>query len=84
MTLHVAKTELARRKRAWKAPKARITRVAYLAKYAKQVSSASTGAVTDLVKAHLFRPGFGPAISGQYQSDRKNPSKWIGSGGVIV
>ena len=47
MTLHVAKTELARRKRAWKAPKAHYTR-GVLAKYAKQVSSASTGAVTDL------------------------------------
>ena len=46
MTLHVAKSELIKRKRAWKAPKARYTR-GVLAKYAKQVSSASDGAVTD-------------------------------------
>jgi dihydroxy-acid dehydratase len=35
-----------KRKKAWKAPKQRYTR-GVLAKYAKQVSSASTGAVTD-------------------------------------
>ena len=46
MTLHVSQTELRKRKKAWKAPKQRYTR-GVLAKYAKQVSSASTGAVTD-------------------------------------
>ena len=46
IVLHVAKSELTKRKRAWKAPKPRYTR-GVLAKYAKQVSSASTGAVTD-------------------------------------
>jgi dihydroxy-acid dehydratase len=39
--------ELARRKAAWKAPAPRYTR-GVLAKYARQVSSASLGAVTDL------------------------------------
>ena len=41
-----AKTELKSRKRAWKQPKTKYTR-GVLAKYAKQVSSASEGAVTD-------------------------------------
>ena len=38
--------ELARRKKDWKAPKPRYTR-GVLAKYAKLVTSASEGAVTD-------------------------------------
>ena len=46
MNLHVSAGELKKRKTAWKAPKARYTR-GVLAKYAKQVSSASSGAVTD-------------------------------------
>lgn len=46
MTLHVSQAELKKRKKVWKAPKQRYTR-GVLAKYAKQVSSASTGAVTD-------------------------------------
>jgi len=46
MNLHVSASELKKRKAAWKAPKARYTR-GVLAKYAKQVSSASSGAVTD-------------------------------------
>ncbi len=46
MSLNVTKTELNRRKRAWKAPKIKYVR-GVLAKYAKQVSSASEGAVTD-------------------------------------
>lgn len=46
IALHVSQTELKKRKKAWKAPKQRYTR-GVLAKYAKQVSSASTGAVTD-------------------------------------
>lgn len=46
MNLHISKTELAQRKRAWKTPKQKYKR-GVLAKYAKQVSSASTGAVTD-------------------------------------
>lgn len=46
ITLQVAKSELAKRKRTWKAPTKKYSR-GVLAKYAKQVSSASTGAVTD-------------------------------------
>lgn len=46
MNLKVSASELKKRKAAWKAPKARYTR-GVLAKYAKQVSSASSGAVTD-------------------------------------
>ncbi len=44
--LHVSTAELKRRRNAWKAPKPYARRGA-LAKYAKQVSSASLGAVTD-------------------------------------
>jgi dihydroxy-acid dehydratase len=47
ITLHVAAAELKRRRRQWKAPRPYALRGA-LAKYAKQVSSASLGAVTDL------------------------------------
>jgi dihydroxy-acid dehydratase len=47
ISLAVAAGELARRRRAWKAPRPRYTR-GLLAKYARQVSSASLGAVTDL------------------------------------
>jgi dihydroxy-acid dehydratase len=46
VTLDVSAAELRRRQKAWKAPRVRYTR-GVLAKYAKQVSSASTGAVTD-------------------------------------
>ena len=46
ITLHVSKNELIKRKRAWKAPKPKYTR-GVLAKYAKQVDSASKGAITD-------------------------------------
>lgn len=46
ITLEISKAEIARRKKAWKAPKARYTR-GVLAKYAAQVCSASEGAVTD-------------------------------------
>jgi dihydroxy-acid dehydratase len=46
ITLHVAQGELRRRRKAWKAPKPYATR-GILAKYAKQVSSASLGAITD-------------------------------------
>jgi len=46
MTLHVSKTELNKRKRAWKAPKPKYRR-GVLAKFAKQVRSASEGAITD-------------------------------------
>jgi dihydroxy-acid dehydratase len=42
----VTKAELTRRRRAWKQPKARYTK-GVLAKYAKVVSGADTGAVTD-------------------------------------
>jgi dihydroxy-acid dehydratase len=45
--LHVAAAELKRRRKAWVAPKP-YARRGVLAKYAKQVSSASLGAVTDL------------------------------------
>jgi dihydroxy-acid dehydratase len=47
ITLHVAAAELKRRRKSWAAPKPYARRGA-LAKYAKQVSSASLGAVTDL------------------------------------
>jgi dihydroxy-acid dehydratase len=46
LTLAVANAELRRRAKAWTAPKPRYTR-GVLAKYARLVSSASTGAVTD-------------------------------------
>jgi dihydroxy-acid dehydratase len=46
LLLHVSAAELKRRRQAWKAPKPYARRGA-LAKYAKQVSSASLGAVTD-------------------------------------
>jgi dihydroxy-acid dehydratase len=46
ISLHVSAAELKRRRKAWKAPKPYARRGA-LAKYAKQVSSASLGAVTD-------------------------------------
>jgi dihydroxy-acid dehydratase len=46
ITLGVPDTELRARRRAWKQPKPRYTR-GVLAKYARLVSSASTGAVTD-------------------------------------
>jgi dihydroxy-acid dehydratase len=47
ITLHVAVAELKRRRKAWKAPKPYASRGA-LAKYSREVSSASLGAVTDL------------------------------------
>src|ERR1700720_3036839 len=47
ITLHVSAAELKRRRKAWMPPKPYARRGA-LAKYAKQVSSASLGAVTDL------------------------------------
>ncbi len=46
ITLNVSKKKLAERKKNWKQPKPRYTK-GVLAKYAKLVSSASTGAVTD-------------------------------------
>jgi dihydroxy-acid dehydratase len=47
ITLHVASRELERRRKSWTAPRPYARRGA-LAKYARQVSSASLGAVTDL------------------------------------
>jgi dihydroxy-acid dehydratase len=47
MTLHVTVAELKRRRTAWRAPKPYARRGA-LAKYSREVSSASLGAVTDL------------------------------------
>ena len=47
LELDVAPEELARRRAQWCAPPARVTR-GVLAKYARQVSSSSVGAVTDL------------------------------------
>jgi len=47
ITLHVGAAELKRRRKSWLAPKPYARRGA-LAKYARQVSSASLGAVTDL------------------------------------
>jgi len=46
MTLNISVDEMARRKNNWKQPAAKYTR-GLLAKYARTVSSASTGAVTD-------------------------------------
>ena len=46
LTLHVNEHEIARRREKWQQPEPRYTR-GVLAKYAKLVSSASTGAVTD-------------------------------------
>jgi dihydroxy-acid dehydratase len=48
LTLEVEALELARRKKKWKPPKAKAAR-GVLAKYVAQVSSASTGAVTEPV-----------------------------------
>ncbi len=50
ITLHVAAAELKRRRKSWSPPKPYARRGA-LAKYARQVSSASLGAVTDLERA---------------------------------
>jgi dihydroxy-acid dehydratase len=52
ITLHVAAAELKRRRKSWRAPKPYARRGA-LAKYARQVSSASLGAVTDLEQVAL-------------------------------
>jgi dihydroxy-acid dehydratase len=46
LQLEVSDAELDRRRKAWKAPAPRYTR-GVLAKYARQVSSAALGAVTD-------------------------------------
>ncbi len=46
LQLNVPENEIARRRAAWRPPSPRYTR-GVLAKYAKQVSSAGTGAVTD-------------------------------------
>ncbi len=48
ITLKISATEMKRRAKAWKAPKPRYKR-GVLAKYARLVSSASLGAVTDLI-----------------------------------
>jgi dihydroxy-acid dehydratase len=47
VTLDISKAELKRRLEQWKAPRSRYTR-GVLAKYARQVSSATLGAVTDI------------------------------------
>jgi dihydroxy-acid dehydratase len=52
ITLHVAPSELKRRRKSWTAPPPYARRGA-LAKYSRQVSSASLGAVTDLEQATL-------------------------------
>ena len=49
LTLHVDEAELEQRQWKWKKPEPRYTR-GVLAKYARLVSPANTGAVTDLVK----------------------------------
>ncbi|MFT6102874.1 MAG: dihydroxy-acid dehydratase, partial [Candidatus Endobugula sp.] len=46
MTLDITDEEMAKRKQSWKQPAPKYTR-GLLAKYARTVSSASTGAVTD-------------------------------------
>src|SRR3979411_43206 len=55
ITLHVGAAELKRRRKSWTRPKAYARRGA-LAKYARQVSSASLGAVTDLPQGALRSP----------------------------
>lgn len=50
MTLHIDEAEMTRRREAWQRPKPRYTRGA-MAKYARTVSSASLGAITDLPDA---------------------------------
>src|SRR5271163_4187418 len=52
ITLHVAAAELKRRRKSWTAPRPYARRGA-LAKYSRQVSSASLGAVTDLEQTAL-------------------------------
>ena len=52
ITLHVASAELKRRRKSWIAPRPYARRGA-LAKYSRQVSSASLGAVTDLEQTAL-------------------------------
>jgi dihydroxy-acid dehydratase len=52
ITLHVAAAELTKRRKSWKAPKPYARRGA-LAKYSREVSSASLGAVTDLERAAI-------------------------------
>src|SRR6202020_502431 len=52
ITLHVTSSELKRRRKSWTAPPPYARRGA-LAKYSRQVSSASLGAVTDLERATL-------------------------------
>jgi dihydroxy-acid dehydratase len=52
ITLHVAAAELKRRRKSWIAPKPYARRGA-LAKYSRQVSSASLGAVTDLLGSDI-------------------------------
>jgi dihydroxy-acid dehydratase len=47
INVKISKDEMDKRRKAWKAPKAKYKR-GVLAKYAKLVSSASLGAVTDL------------------------------------
>ena len=47
MTLHVSQAEIKRRRKTWRAPQP-YARRGVLAKYAREVSSASAGAVTDL------------------------------------
>jgi dihydroxy-acid dehydratase len=56
ITLHVTSAELKRRGKSWAAPKPYARRGA-LAKYARQVSSASLGAVTDLEQTPQRSPG---------------------------
>jgi dihydroxy-acid dehydratase len=52
ITLHVAAAELTKRRKSWIAPKPYARRGA-LAKYSREVSSASLGAVTDLERAPI-------------------------------
>ena len=49
INVNISKAEMKKRRKAWKAPKAKYKR-GVLAKYAKLVSSASLGAVTDLAE----------------------------------
>jgi dihydroxy-acid dehydratase len=53
ITLHVAVQELKRRRKSWIAPKSYVRR-GVLAKYSREVSSASLGAVTDLPQSIAY------------------------------
>jgi len=68
LTLAISDAEMAKRRKQWKAPKARYTR-GVLAKYAALVNSASQGAVTD---ANLTLDGGNSALAGKAAGKAKS------------